>query len=93
MSTHQDKRDRIGETDLLIRKFFQPVDRRSFIFDGRTQDTQSGRSFARLTPAAVAPDKPAKVNFQAQLRAVWGGKVFSAAEVRALRDTELGSRS
>ena len=52
-----------------------------------------GRSFARLTPAAAVPDKTAKVDFKGQLRAVWGDKVFTAAEVRAMREAELGSQS
>ena len=52
-----------------------------------------GKSFARLAPAAAAPAKPAKIDFKGQLRAVWGGKVFSAAEIRTMRDAELGSQS
>ena len=52
-----------------------------------------GKSFARLTPAAAAPAKPAKIDYKTQLRAAWGEKVFSPAEVRAMRDAELGSQS
>ena len=52
-----------------------------------------GRRFARLTPAATAPSKLVKVDFAGQLRAVWGQKVFSAAEVQAMRDAELGGLS
>lgn len=52
-----------------------------------------GRRFARLTPAAAAPGKLVKVDFAGQLRAVWGRKVFTAAEVQAMRDAELGGRS
>lgn len=51
-----------------------------------------GRSFARLVPAA-SPRKPVKIDFAGQLRAVWGSKVFSDAEVKAMRDAELGSQS
>jgi antitoxin (DNA-binding transcriptional repressor) of toxin-antitoxin stability system len=51
-----------------------------------------GRSFARLVPAASLR-KPVKIDFARQLRAVWGPKVFSDAEVLAMRDAELGSRS
>jgi antitoxin (DNA-binding transcriptional repressor) of toxin-antitoxin stability system len=52
-----------------------------------------GRSFARLTPAAAAPAKPIKVNFQGQLRAAWGEKRFSAAEIESMREAELGGQS
>ena len=52
-----------------------------------------GRRFARLVPTAVSPGKAIKVNFAAQLRAVWGQKVFSDAETRAMRDAELGGLS
>lgn len=52
-----------------------------------------GRPFARLVPAVAVPRKPVKIDFAAQLRAVWGRKVFSAAEVRAMRDAELGAQS
>ena len=51
-----------------------------------------GRRFARLVPAA-APGQPVKVDFTAQLRAVWGRKVFSAAETKAMRDAEVGGQS
>lgn len=53
-----------------------------------------GRRFARLVPAATAaPRRPVKIDFAGQLRAVWGSKVFSDAEVQAMRDAELGSQS
>jgi len=52
-----------------------------------------GRSFARLVPAAAAPRRPVKIDFAGQLRAIWGSKVFSDAEVQAMRDAELGSQS
>jgi antitoxin (DNA-binding transcriptional repressor) of toxin-antitoxin stability system len=54
-----------------------------------------GRHFARLVPAspAAAPDKPVKIDFAKQLRAVWGKQVFSETEVRAMRAAELGSQS
>jgi hypothetical protein len=34
-----------------------------------------------------------KIDFAGQLRAVWGTRVFSAEEVRAMRETELGGLS
>lgn len=52
-----------------------------------------GRHFARLIPAAAPSGKPVKIDFAGQLRSVWGGKVFSDAEVQAMRDAELGSQS
>lgn len=51
-----------------------------------------GRRFARLVPAAPVR-KPVKIDFAAQLHAVWGSKVFSDAEVQAMREAELGSQS
>ena len=53
-----------------------------------------GRRFARLVPAApAAPLKLVKIDFARHLRAVWGQKVFSGAEVQAMREAELGSQS
>ncbi len=52
-----------------------------------------GRRFARLVPTATLPGKTVKVNFAAQLQSVWGRKVFSDAETRAMRDAELGGLS
>ena len=52
-----------------------------------------GKSFARLTPSTTAPRTPVKVDFSEQLRAIWGEKVFSEAEVRAMREAELGGQS
>jgi hypothetical protein len=33
------------------------------------------------------------VDFAAQLRAVWGQKVFSDLQIESMRETELGSQS
>ena len=52
-----------------------------------------GRRFARLVPSIAASRKAVKVDFAAQLRAVWGRKVFTAEETRAMRDAELGRQS
>ena len=52
-----------------------------------------GKPFARLVPAATAAEKPFKIDFKGQLRAVWGERVFAAAEMRAMREAELGSQS
>jgi antitoxin (DNA-binding transcriptional repressor) of toxin-antitoxin stability system len=53
-----------------------------------------GRRFARLVPAAATSlDMLIKVDFAAQLRAVWGQKVFSDGEIEAMREAELGTQS
>jgi antitoxin (DNA-binding transcriptional repressor) of toxin-antitoxin stability system len=52
-----------------------------------------GRRFARLVPTASPSSQAPKVDFAAQLRTVWGRKVFSDAETRAMRDAELGNQS
>jgi antitoxin (DNA-binding transcriptional repressor) of toxin-antitoxin stability system len=52
-----------------------------------------GRRFARLVPAIATLEKPAKVDFAAQLLAVWGQKVFSDSEIETMKDAELGSQS
>ena len=51
--------------------------------------SKRGRAFARLVPAVESKVNPVKVNFAAQRKAIWGSRVFSAAEVKAMRDAEL----
>jgi antitoxin (DNA-binding transcriptional repressor) of toxin-antitoxin stability system len=51
------------------------------------QIVKRGKPFARLSPEGEA--KPAKVDFAARRKAIWGNRVFSAAEVKAMRDAEL----
>jgi antitoxin (DNA-binding transcriptional repressor) of toxin-antitoxin stability system len=48
-----------------------------------------GRAFARLMPVVESTAMPVKVDFAARRKAIWGGRVFSAAEVQAMRDSEL----
>jgi antitoxin (DNA-binding transcriptional repressor) of toxin-antitoxin stability system len=48
-----------------------------------------GKAFARLVPAAEAKLEPVTVDFAARRKAIWGDRVFSAAEVKAMRDAEL----
>jgi len=50
-----------------------------------------GRRFARLLPVAATPPKPVKIDFARQLRATWGQQSFSRDEIRARRESELGS--
>jgi antitoxin (DNA-binding transcriptional repressor) of toxin-antitoxin stability system len=64
----------------------------SWIEHGETvQIVKRGRLFAHLT-AAISPiedNQIPKVDFLAQLREIWGGRVFSEAEVLAMREAEL----
>ena len=64
----------------------------AWIEHGETvQIIKRGKAFAILTadiattPCATVP----KVDFMAQLRQVWGNRVFSMKEVRAMRQAEL----
>ncbi len=48
-----------------------------------------GKVFARLVPPPAGKKGGVpKVDFRAQLREVWGDRVFGAAEVRAMREAE-----
>jgi antitoxin (DNA-binding transcriptional repressor) of toxin-antitoxin stability system len=52
--------------------------------------TRAGKLFARLVPAPAArPRKLVKPDIMARLRKTWGGRVFSAREVAAMRAAEL----
>jgi antitoxin (DNA-binding transcriptional repressor) of toxin-antitoxin stability system len=55
------------------------------------QIVKRGKAFARLVPEAQSKPKPklVKVDFAARRKAIWGDRVFSAAEVKAMRDAEL----
>jgi len=55
------------------------------------QIIKRGKAFARLTgiPASDREGGGAKPDIMAQLREVWGDKMFSMAEVRAMRAAEL----
>lgn len=62
----------------------------SWLEHGETvQIIKRGRAFAQLT--ATPPSQPTplhKVDFMAQLKEIWGDRVFSEAEVQAMRDAE-----
>ena len=47
-----------------------------------------GRAFARLVPSVKSKAKPVKVDWAAQARKIWRGRVFSAAEVKAMDEFE-----
>jgi len=53
------------------------------------QIVKRGKPFARLSPEAEAKPKPGKVDFAARRKAIWANRVFSAAEVKAMRDAEF----
>jgi antitoxin (DNA-binding transcriptional repressor) of toxin-antitoxin stability system len=48
-----------------------------------------GRAFARLVPTVDSKLMPMKVDFAARRQAIWGSRVFSAEEVKAMRDAEF----
>jgi antitoxin (DNA-binding transcriptional repressor) of toxin-antitoxin stability system len=52
-----------------------------------------GRRFARLVPVSDVPSRPVKVDFARQLRQVWGGRRFTADQIRTMREAELGNRA
>ncbi|HUB68761.1 MAG TPA: hypothetical protein VL981_14855 [Candidatus Methylacidiphilales bacterium] len=51
--------------------------------------TKRGRVVARLVPPTAPVKKLVKPDFMAQLKEVWGNRVFSTAEVKAMREAEL----
>ena len=59
------------------------------------QINKRGKAFARLTAMSANDPQGAatKPDIMAQLREVWGDKMFSLAEVRAMRDEELEATS
>ena len=51
--------------------------------------TKRGHPIARLVPATKTPKRPAKPDILAQLRDIWGSRVFTAGEVAEMRAAEL----
>jgi antitoxin (DNA-binding transcriptional repressor) of toxin-antitoxin stability system len=71
-----------------LRNHFRRIS--AWIEDGETVEiVKRGRAFARLMPIAE-PGKAVKVDFQAQRKRIWGNRVFSSAEIKAMDDAELG---
>ena len=72
-----------------LRNHFRRVS--AWIEDGEAvQIVKRGRAFAQLVPM----EKPAAPRFDPvaharRRKATWGSRVFSAAEVKAMRDAEL----
>lgn len=49
-----------------------------------------GKSFALLTPIRDEDGPPMpKIDFAAQLKRIWGDKVFSDEEIRQMKEAEL----
>jgi antitoxin (DNA-binding transcriptional repressor) of toxin-antitoxin stability system len=55
--------------------------------------TRRGRVVARLVPPVSSKRKLVKPDFMAQLKEVWGDRMFTDAEVKAMREAELGNLS
>ncbi len=53
------------------------------------QIVKRGKAFARLVPALEAKPMLAKVDWAAQRKAIWGSRVFSTADVKAMEDAEF----
>lgn len=73
-----------------LRNHFRRV--ASWIEHGETvQILKRGKVFAHLTGARVSPKRRAvvKPDIMAQLEEVWGSRILSAAQVRAMRESEL----
>jgi antitoxin (DNA-binding transcriptional repressor) of toxin-antitoxin stability system len=64
----------------------------AWIEHGETvQIIKRGRAFASLTGVGTGPSIPTspKPDIMAQLKEVWGDRMFSMDEVRAMREAEL----
>lgn len=61
---------------------------------GTVRLTKRGRFVARIVPEpSPGGGKLVKVDFAKRLKETWGDKVFSSAEIKAMREAELGDRS
>lgn len=70
-----------------LRNHFRRVS--AWIENGETVEIiKRGRTFARLVPPVPEKTAQPKVDWAAQRKAIWGNRVFSAAEVQAMEDFE-----
>ena len=70
-----------------LRNHFRRVS--AWIENGETVEiVKRGRTFARLVPPVPSKDAVPKVDWAAQRKAIWGNRVFSAAQVKAMEDFE-----
>lgn len=61
---------------------------------GTVRLTKRGRPVARLIPEPPPAGRQlVKVDFAKRLKETWGAKMFSRAEIKAMREAELGERS
>jgi len=68
-----------------LRNHFRRVS--SWIENGEAVEiVKRGRAFAQLVPSVKAKTKQVKVDWAAQAREIWRGRVFSAAEVKAMEE-------
>lgn len=62
----------------------------AWIDEGETvQIMRRGKPFARLSGISAKPGTRKKPDMLAQLREIWGDKVYSETQVRDMRDAEL----
>ena len=54
--------------------------------------TRRGRVVARLVPPVAKPKKLVKPDIMARLKEVWGDRMLTEAEVKELRELELGDQ-
>jgi antitoxin (DNA-binding transcriptional repressor) of toxin-antitoxin stability system len=65
-----------------LRNHFRRIS--AWIEDGEAVEiVKRGKAFARLIPIRE-PVKNAKVDFRAQRKRIWGSRVFSSAEIKAI---------
>ena len=70
-----------------LRNHFRRVS--AWIENGETVEiVKRGRIFARLVPPVPAEKPVPKVDWRAQAREIWRGRVFSAEEVQEMEDYE-----
>ena len=62
----------------------------SWLYSGeQIEITKRGRAIARLVPATKTAKRLVKPDILAQLREIWGERVFTAQEVAQMRSAEL----
>lgn len=63
----------------------------AWISEGETVSIKMrGKLFATLTPArGMSEPAMPKIDFESQLKKIWGKKVFTDLEVRKMRESEL----
>jgi antitoxin (DNA-binding transcriptional repressor) of toxin-antitoxin stability system len=70
-----------------LRNHFRRVS--AWIENGETVEiVKRGRPFARLVPPGPTQEEPPEVDWSAQRKAIWGNRVLSAAEVKAMEAFE-----